>query len=65
MFKTFILVGASAGLGGFAGDKLHGFVSPHLPPSVNSPAVSTGVKLGLQAASGVAIYAVLRSLVGG
>lgn len=62
LVKTFALVAVAAGGGAFVGDKLAGFVQPKLPSSAQSPGVQTGVRVGAQAASAVALYAVLTSI---
>ncbi len=63
LLKAFVLVGASAGIGAFAGDKLFAAVAPKLPATVTSrPAAVSGLKIGMQAGGAVVAYGVLRAI---
>ena len=59
--KTLALVGVSAGVGAWLGEKAYGQIEKRLPATVGA-AGRTGTKLGLQAAGAVTTYAVLRSV---
>lgn len=59
--KQLIFVGIAAGVGGFVGEKAMGYLAPHLPASTAGPGVQAGLKIGLQAASTVALYGILRN----
>lgn len=60
-FKLFASVALAAGVGAWVGEKAYGVVADKLPATVG-PAGKAGTKLGLQAASAVLTYGIVRSV---